>query len=204
VANSLGLAAGDAGQPSPQARLQVMSRIGSVPKPQTAPLPQHRSIFRPIAALVPAAIALILIFGLGAAVISLQGQVSQQQTRLDRFTQQQVALRQFILDAQMQPVALKIDDPAADAVMYASDADVAMAVTGLPPLEGDSVYQCWWIDSKTGEVQPGSTFRVDANGAGVWAWPRPDNTEYDQMAVTLESQADNTKPEGPVLITAEF
>lgn len=205
AANSMGLAVADAGQPSPQTRLQVMARIESVPKPQTAPLPQRRLVFRPIAALVPAAIALVLIFGLGAAVISLQGQMSQQQARLDRITAQQVALRQFMLDQQMQPVALKIDKPGADVVAYASGDTIAMAVTGLPALEGDSVYQCWWINTKTGEVTPGSTFRVDANGAGVWAWARPEGaTEYDQMAVTLENQAGNTKPQGPVLITAVF
>lgn len=204
VANSLGLAISDAGQPSPETRLQVMSRIGSMPKPQMAPLPRRRSIFRPIAALVPAAIALLLIFGLGAVVVSLQGQMTQQQARLDRITQQQVALRQFILNAQMQSVALKIDHPAASAVMYAAGDNVAMAVSGLPPLEGDSVYQCWWIDSKTGEVKAGAAFKVDANGAGVWAWPRPDNMEYDQMAISRESQAGKTRPEGPVLITAEF
>ena len=58
-------------------------------------------------------------------------------------------------------------------MLYAAADKVAMAVTGLPLLEGDSVYQCWWINSKTGEVTPGSTFKVDANGAGVWAWSRP-------------------------------
>ena len=204
VANSLGLAAADAGQPSPQTRLQVMSKIGTVPKPRTAPLPPRRSIFRPIAALVPAAIALILVFGLGAAVISLQGQVSQQQARLDRLTQQQVALRQFMLNAQLEPVTVKIDNPNATATLYASGDDVAMAVTGLPLLEGDSVYQCWWINSKTGEVKPGSAFKVDANGAGVWAWSRPGKSEYDQMAISHESQAGKTRPEGPVLITAEY
>jgi hypothetical protein len=204
AANLLGLAASDAGQPSPETRLQVMSRIGSVPKPQTASLPRRRPIFRPIAALVPVAIAVLLIFGLGAAVVSLQGQVTQQQARLDRFTQQQAALRQFILKAPLQPVALQVDPPGASAVMYASGDDVAMAVSGLPPLEGDSVYQCWWIDSKTGEVKAGAAFRVDADGAGVWAWPRPDNVEYDQMAISRESQAGKTQPEGPILITAEF
>jgi predicted anti-sigma-YlaC factor YlaD len=204
VANSLGLAAVDAGEPSPQARLQVMARIASVPKPQAAPLPQHRWVFRPIAALVPAAIALLLIFGLGAAVISLQGQVSQQQARLDRITQQQVALRQFMLNTQLQPVAVKINNSNATATLYASNDNVAMAVTGLPTLEGDSVYQCWWINSKTGEVKPGAAFKVDANGAGVWAWARPDDMEYDQMTISRESQSGQTKPEGPVLITAEF
>ncbi len=204
AANSIGLAAVDAGQPSPQARLQVMARIRNVPNPRTASLPQRRWTFRPIAALVPAAIALVLIFGLGAAVISMQGQISQQQARLERITQQQVALRQFILRSQMQPVALKIDHPGASAVMYASSDNVAMAVTGLPPLEGDSVYQCWWINSKTGEITPGSVFKVDENGAGVWAWARPGSAEYDQMAISLEREAGKAKPEGPVLITATF
>ena len=169
VANSLGLAAADAGQPAPQIRMQVMTRIGVSSRSQTTLLPQRRWVFRPIAALVPAAIALLLIFGLGAAVISLQGQVSQHQARLERVTQQQVALRQFMLDAQLQPVVLKIDNPDASAVLYAAEDKVAMAVTGLPPLEGDSVYQCWWIDSKTGEVKSGTAFKVAiANGAGVW------------------------------------
>ena len=204
AANSLGLAVADAGQPSLQTRLQVMARIGSVPKPQAAPLPQRRWVFRPIAALIPAAIALILVIGLGAAVVSLQGQISQQQARLDRLTQQQVALRQFMLNSQMQPVALKIDNASATATLYASNTDVAMAVTGLPALEGDSVYQCWWINSKTGEVKPGSAFKVDASGAGVWAWSRPADMEYDQMAVSREGTTGRTKPEGPVLLTASF
>ncbi len=204
AANSIGLMVADAGQPSPQTRLQVMARIGTVPKLQAAPLPQHRWVFRPIAALVPAAIALILVIGLSAAVISLQGQVSQQQARLDRITQQQVALRQFMLNPQMQPVALKIAVPNATATLYASGSGVAMAVTGLPVLEGDSVYQCWWVNSKTGEVQPGATFKVDEYGAGVWAWSHPDGMEYDEMIISRESTTGNTKPEGPVLITATF
>lgn len=206
VANSLGLSSADAGRPAPQVKLNVMSRISSVPKPQTAPLPQRRWVFRPVAALVPAAIALILIFGLGAAVVSLQSQVEQQQARLDRVTQQQVALRQFILNQDMQPVAVKLDGPAtsASAVLYTSQGNFAMAVAGLPPLEGDSVYQCWWIDSKSGEVVPGNTFKVDANGAGVWVWKMPEGGEYGKMQITKEPRSGQTKAAGPVVLIAEF
>lgn len=206
AANSLGLSAADAGQPAPRVKASVMSRIMAPPKPQTAPLPQRRWVFRPIAALVPAAIALILVFGLSAAVVSLQNQVTQQQARLDRVTQQQVALRQFMLNQNMQPVAVKLEGPAstATAVLYASTDNVAMAVTGLPALEGDSVYQCWWVNTATGEVTPGTTFKVDANGAGVWAWKIPPGDEYGKMLVTKELQPGQTKAEGPVLITAEF
>jgi predicted anti-sigma-YlaC factor YlaD len=206
VASSLGFSAADAGRPAPQVKLNVMSQIGKVPKPQTAPLQQRRWVFRPIAALVPAAIALILIFGLGAAVVALQTQATQQQARLDRVTQQQVALRQFMLDQNMQPVAVKLEGPAtnAQAVLYASNDTVAMAVTGLPKLEGDAVYQCWWVDTQTGEVTPGTTFKVDANGAGVWAWKMPEGNEYGKMQITKEPRSGQTKAAGPVLITAEF
>jgi hypothetical protein len=204
VANTLGLAASDAGRPSPHTKLQVMARIATVPDPRAAIRPPRRSIFRPMAALVSAAVALILIFGLGAVVASLQTQLSQQQARLDRYSQQQVALGQFMLQDNLQPVTLKIDNPSADAVMYASADQVAMAVTGLPTLEGNSVYQCWWIDSQTGEVAPGTTFKVDANGGGVWVWQRPREANYDKMAITKESGPDNTKAEGPVMLTAEF
>ena len=89
-------------------------------------------------------------------------------------------------------------------MLYASTDNVAMAVTGLPPLEGDSVYQCWWVDTATGEVTPGTTFKVDANGAGVWVWKMPEGDEYDKMLVTKEPRSGQTKAEGPVLITAEF
>ncbi len=204
VANALGLAAPDAGRPSPQTKLQVMARIAAAPHPQAALLRPRRSIFRPAVVLVPAAVALILIFGLAAAVVSLQTQMSQQQARLDRLTQQQIALAQFMLKADMQSVALEIDNPSAAAVAYASADKVAMAVTGLPALEGESVYQCWWIDSQTGEVVPGSTFKVDANGGGVWVWQRPGGPQYDKMIITKESQPGNTKVEGPVLLTVEF
>ena len=205
VANSLGLVAPEAGAPSMQTRLQVMSRIGALPKPQTAPLPQRRTTFRPIAALIPAAIALILIFGLGAAAISLQGQITQQQARLDRLTQQQAALRQFMLDANLQPVAVQLDEfgKSADAVLYASNEQVAMAVTGLPPLQDEGVYQCWWVNTSTGEVTPGTAFRVDVNGAGVWAWNVPEGS-YDKMLITQESEAGHSKAQGPVVLTASF
>lgn len=206
AAGSLGLAAADAGQPSAQVKTSVMSKLSSLPKPQTALLPQRRPIFRPIAALIPAAIALILIFGLGAAVMLLQSQVARQQARLDRITQQQVALRQFMIDADMRPVALKLDElgKSAEAVLYASSDRVAMAVSGLPVLEGEGVYQCWWIDSRTGEVTPGTTFKVDANGAGVWVWKMPEGGSYDEMVITQESQPGKTKAEGPRVLTAEF
>ena len=156
--------------------------------------------------MLAAAVALLLIAGLGSASISLQNQVNQQQARLDRLTRTQVALQQFMLSDNVQTVPIKMADPAAPAtaVLYATEDKIAMSVTGLPPLEGDSVYQCWWSDSQTGKLVPGSTFKVDANGAGVWVWPIPPGGEYKRMTITQESQPNHIQAEGPVILTADL
>ena len=206
VVGALGLAAPNAGTPAPNVKLRVMSVVSETTKPQLVPLQKRRWVFRPIAALVPAAIALILIVGLGAAVVSLQSQVTQQQTRIDRIVQTQAALQQFMLNASIQTVPVKLNDQAstATAVLYTSGDKVAMSVKDLPPLQGDSVYQCWWINTQTGEIVPGAYFKVDPSGAGVWVWKVPDNGEYNKMEITKESQPGVTKNPGPIIMTAQF
>jgi hypothetical protein len=153
-----------------------------------------------------AAAAVVLIIGLGVTFVSLQNQLTQQQARLDRVTRIQVALQQFMLNENIATVPVTLADPAgsADATLYVSGDKVAMSVTGLPPLEDDSVYQCWWLDPVTGEMVPGSTFKVDENGAGVWVWPIPPGGEYTQMTITQESQPDHPQPTGPVILTANL
>ena len=204
VVSAIGLTVSDAGAPSPQIKHRLMTQVGESIRPKPI-IPARRWVFRPIAALIPAAIALILIFGLGAWALSLQSQMTQQQARLDRLATQQVALRQFMLGAKVQPIAVQFEGAtSATATMYLSSDKVAMAVEGLPSLQGEQVYQCWWMDEAKQEIVPGSTFKVDANGAGVWAWDRPKGDEYRMMAVTLEPKPGNTKAEGPVILTAKF
>lgn len=72
AANSLGMAAPDAGRPSPQTRLHMMAKLNALSKPPATPLPQRRWTYRPAAALVPAAIAFMLVIELGAVAVSLQ------------------------------------------------------------------------------------------------------------------------------------
>lgn len=211
VVGAMALSVPDAGKPSPQVKHRLMTHIGDAVRPKPI-MPARRWVFRPIAALVPAAIALILVFGLGAWALSLQSQLSQQQAqlsqqqaRLDRVTQQQIALRQFLMAANFQPVAAKFEGAtAASATLYATTDQVAMAVQGLPPLQSDEVYQCWWVDTVTQEIIPGSTFKVDADGAGVWAWSRPASKEYNHMLITREPNAGNQKAQGPLILTVSF
>ncbi len=206
VVDALGLAAPDAGKPAPDIKRRVMSEIGATAKPHPARLQLRHWTFRPIAVLVPAAIALILIFGLGAVEISLQSQVAQQRVTLEHSAQLQASLQQFLLNANVQTVTVKLYGPAisATAILYTTGDKVAMAVKGLPPLEGDGVYQCWWINSQTGEVAAAASFKVGADGAGLWVWKMPGGGEYNRMTITQENQPGKTKFEGPVVLSAEF
>lgn len=206
VVGALGFAAPDSGQPAPEVKLRVMSKVGAAARPPTEPVLKRRWIFRPIAALVPAAIALILIFGLGAEVVSLQSQIAQQRAKLDFSTQLQASLQQFLLNANVRIVAVKMagSGTSATVMMYAAGDRVAMSVKGLPLLAGDSVYQCWWTNSRTGEVKADTFFKVDADETGLWVGKMPEGEEYDGMTITQENQPGKTKAEGPVVLTAEF
>lgn len=206
VVGALGFAAPDSGPPAPEVKLRVMSKVGAAARPHAEPLLQRRWILRPIAALVPAAIALILIFGLGAEVVSLQSQIAQQRATLDVSTRRQASLQQFLLNANVRLVPVKMVGSATSAtvMMYVAGDRVAISVKGLPPLEGDSVYQCWWTNSRTGEVTADTFFKVDADGASLWAGKMPEGEEYNGMTITQESQPGKTKAEGPIVLTAEF
>ena len=208
VVDLMGLAAPDAGAPASRVKQRVMAGVHETARPRTAAQPQARRshTWRWVAVFASAAVALLLIVGLGSGIISLQTQVNQQQARLDRLTRIQTTLQQFMLNENIQTVPVTLADSASSVVaaLYIAEDKVAMSVTGLPPLEGDSVYQCWWSNPQTGEMVAGTTFKVDANGAGVWVWPIPPGSEYKRMTITRESQPDHAQAEGPVVLTADL
>ncbi len=208
VIGLLGLGAPDAGQPAPAVKQRLMAQIEETTRPRPVPQPRRRFAFtwRWAVVLVPAALGLALIVGLGAALFSVQSQLDQQGARLERLTQIQASLQQFMLSENIQIVPVKMLGQAASAAatLYVSGDKVALSVTGLPPLEGDSVYQCWWTNAKTGETIAGKSFKTDANGAGVWVWQIPEGGEYGQMIITQESQPGNMQIKGPVILTVKL
>jgi hypothetical protein len=207
-ADLLGLAVPDAGVPAPRVKQRVMASVQETAKPRAAiqTKPRRMMTWHGAAVFASAAVALLLIVGLGATFVSLQNQVNQQQARLDRLTRIQVALQQFMLSEKIQTIPVTLADPtsSATAALYVSENKVAMSVTGLPPLEEGSVYQCWWGDPQTGELVPGSTFKVDENGAGVWVWPIPPGSEYTHMTISRESQPNHPQPTGPIILSANL
>jgi hypothetical protein len=203
VVGVIGLTAPDAGAPPLKVKHRLMTMVGETLRSQPTSR-TRRPIFRPIATLVPAAIAIALLIGVGAWAVSLQSQLGQQQTRLDRLTQQQAAVRQFILAPNIKPVAVKFEgSTSASATLYASSSQIAMAVQGLEPLKAGEVYQCWWHDAQ-GHAEPGSVFFVDSSGSGVWVWDRPTEGGYDLMTVAKEPRSGLTRSEGPVILTVSL
>ncbi len=135
VIGLMGMAAPDAGGPSPKVKQRLMTQIGARPKPLKQ---SRRWFFRPLTMFATAAAVLALAFGVWG--YTTQAQLTQQQARLDRLTQQQAALRQFMLDGEMQPVPIRFEgQTSATAVLYAAADRVAMALGGLPSLNGDEV-----------------------------------------------------------------
>lgn len=204
LATDLALAAPTADAPSPRVKQRLMATAhesvhGRPVESASRPAGRWRQIVAGLAA--GAAVAVIAL--LGASTLALESQVAQQQARLDRLTQQQAALRQFMLDAQLQPAAIAFEPGVnARAALYAADDRVAMAVAGLPTLVGEEVYQCWWVDAD-GAI-PGTAFRVDENGAGVWVWKRPEEAGYDKMIISKEAHAGQQQMQGKPILTVKF
>jgi anti-sigma factor RsiW len=196
VVGAMGLAAPEASAPSPKVKQRLMDQISTRPRPMAQP---RRWFFRPVLVFAMAAAVLAIAFGVWG--YTTQAQLTQQQARLDRLTQQQTALRQFMIDAPLQQIPVKFESPTnAVAVLYAASDRVAMAVDGLPLLQGDEVYQCWWADNDSQVA--GTAFKVDDRGAGVWVWKRPEGG-YDKMLITKEPRAGQTQMSGPPILTVQ-
>jgi anti-sigma factor RsiW len=196
VVGLMGLAAPEASKPSPKVKQRLMTQISGRPRPVAQP---RGWFFRPLAMFATAAAVLAIVLGVWS--YTAQAQLAQQQARLDRLTQQQAALRQFMLDGELRPIPVQFaTQTTASAVLFASSDQVAMAVDGLPLLQGDEVYQCWWADNDSQVA--GTAFKVDEHGAGVWAWKRPAGG-YNKMLITKEPRAGQEQMSGPPILTVQ-
>ncbi len=198
VVGLMGLAAPETSAPSPKVKQRLMEQISTRPKPVKQP---RRWFLRPLPLFATAAAVLAIAFGVWG--YTTQAQLTQQQARLDRLTQQQAALRQFMIDGEMQPVPIQFESQSeASAVLYAASDRVAMAIDGLPPLKGEEVYQCWWKAAQRSVA--GTAFRVDDKGSGLWVWKRPEGGDFEKMLITRESRSGQAAQTGPLLLTANL
>jgi anti-sigma-K factor RskA len=82
----------------------------------------------------------------------------------------------------------------------AADGTVTLAMRDLPATNGSQVYTAWVIVGKNAPVSLGD-FTVDSNGiASVTTRPAP-TPQGAIIALTLEPNAGNTAPQGPIIST---
>jgi anti-sigma-K factor RskA len=178
--------------PPAKLRARLLARISA---PARSPRPAGRSV-RVAWALTALAAVAAIVFGVWG--LSLRQQIDRQ-----------AAVREQFLAISTQPdahmIALETEaagQPAKGVLIY-SGAQAAIWVVGLPPLQGDQVYQCWWIDRNNQRVR-GASFRPEG-GSAIWLVPMPgDEGDFHAIGVTLEPNDGNLEPQGPRVMSGEF
>jgi anti-sigma-K factor RskA len=178
--------------PPDRLRARLLARVA---RPPAAPRRVDRGS-RISWAVTALAVALAIVFGVWG--LSLQGRIDSQDTRQQRFIElaTQPGAHMVLLDA--APVA-----GGAKAVLIYTGERAAVWAVGLPALEDDQVYQCWWLGDDGQPVNAGS-FRP-LNGVGVWfisMSDRPD--DFHTLGVTLEPDGESDQPQGPRVLEGEF
>jgi anti-sigma-K factor RskA len=178
----------------PPARLKarVMAKVSP---PARAP---RRIEWRVRVAWAVAVIAAALAIVFGAWGLSLQGQIDRQAAGRNEL----VALSTQP-DAHMVALETTAAGGTAKGVIIYTASQAAIWAVGLPALEDEQVYQCWWIDA-SGQRISGGTFRA-GSGVGTWLLAMPDQPErFNSIGITIEPNATSTQPLGPKVMGADL
>lgn len=81
--------------------------------------------------------------------------------------------------------------------------DLVIQVTGLPALTGTETFQAWIFDGET--PLPAGNFNIDEDGNGAVKFRISDmeDSQIDQIAITLEPQPYNEEPEGQIVLASQ-
>jgi len=169
--------------------------LASLTRPRSSPHRANRSarLGWAVAALVA---ALAVVFGVWA--VSLQSEIAGQAAERQKF-------RAFASQPETRMVPLEAGPAGGSAkgVLFLAESQAAVWAIGLPKLEGDQVYQCWWIDATNRRVSGGS-FKPEG-GAGTWFIPIPEEIQdLRAIVITLEPNGESVEPQGPNVLSGEF
>ncbi|SDO55530.1 anti-sigma factor [Alkalicoccus daliensis] len=81
--------------------------------------------------------------------------------------------------------------------------ELLIQVTDMPELQGSEAFQAWVIE---GEVPiPAGSFTIDENGNGAVSYNLNDmeDTQIDQIAISLEPQPNSLQPQGEILLASQ-
>jgi anti-sigma-K factor RskA len=184
--------------PGPALRARLMARLGQPQKPR-----------RPWLAL---AASLLLVLGLGAALVlarrrlaSLETQLASQTETLGR-TRDQLVQRENTLNAILDPGVQLFQltatgDPEPGIQLFWNRAQHHAIVHGyrLKPVGPGQAYQLWFIQD--GKPVPSVTFKPQANGsASVGQVPVPTDGTVSAAAITVEPEAGSAQPTSPIVL----
>lgn len=198
--------AGPEREMQPDLRNRVLARIGSEKTRSIGTPPLHGPRSRP-SRLLPTALAasLVAAVGLGAALLSLKGDVARlSQTLATR--QQQLEVREATLNAILEPgVELyqltSRGDPDPGIQLFWDRGRNRAIVHGfrLKPVPPGKAYQLWFI--KDGKPVPSVTFIPETSGhVRVEQVPVPSDGKVSAAAITVEPAAGSQQPTSPILL----
>ncbi len=145
-----------------------------------------------------AALAAMLAIVLGVWGLSLRRQIDDQVARREEFMR---VVTQT--DAHMVPLETTEAGGVAKGVIIYTDSQAAVWAVGLPVLQGDQVYQCWWISADNQRVS-GGTFRPEG-GVSIWLMLMPADTKnFRKIGITIEPNGGNPQPQGPKVMGADL
>jgi anti-sigma-K factor RskA len=195
VAALLGLA-GSEGAAATDLRDRVLARIGAE---------KGRRIRTPPAVWGTLAASLIAAVGLGAALLSLKGDVARLEQTLAE-GQQQLAAREATLDAILEPgvelyqlTASGDPDPGIQLFWDRRRNRAILHGFRLKPVPQGRAYQLWFI--KDGKPVPSVTFKPEPTGqARVEQVQVPADGTVSAAAITIEPEAGSQQPTSPILL----
>jgi anti-sigma-K factor RskA len=187
-------------------RDRVLARVGGQSAPPQPSAPRASSgRAREYGLWVALAASLLLVMGLGAAVVSTGRQLAAAK-QIAASAGQQLAARDATLDAILAPGVQLVQltasgDPEPGIQLFWDRRRHRAIVNGyrLRPVAQGKAYQLWFI--KDGKPVPSVTFKPAPNGrASVGTIPVPADGSISAAAVTVEPEAGSLQPTSPILL----
>ena len=187
-------------------RDRVLARVGGEGAPPQPSAPRASSgRAREYGLWVALAASLLLVMGLGAAVVSTGRQLAAAK-QIAASAGQQLAARDATLDAILAPGVQLVQltasgDPEPGVQLFWDRQRHRAIVNGyrLRPVAQGKAYQLWFI--KDGKPVPSVTFKPAPDGrASVGTVPVPAGGSISAAAVTVEPEAGSLQPTSPILL----
>nr|WP_279664842.1 anti-sigma factor [Ectobacillus ponti] len=113
-------------------------------------------------------------------------------------TPQQVVVDQLDRTVSLQPADSTHAEATAMLLKKKDKTEVLVQASGLQALQSKQVYQVWLL--KGGKPYRAGTFVPNEKGDGAVAYSVPEE-KWDTIAITIEPDAENEAPEGPIIFS---